>query len=257
MRRRSRGSRFTWMPMLGNSYNDGENTYNTNVLVGRLSPQPNAAATAVGNDTSVVGALVPDFTQEHTPGTLAVGESLRDYTEGQDWFLRRIVGKLVVSSSAFDTTVAQELAWPSVIVTAGFFIGRAQESAPGLPDYTSGETDPQVLENIRQPWIWRRTWVLGCAQVPSTNDATAEFSALYPNSNEEFGSALDGPHIDAKTLRRIRRFERLWYSISVMGNTSFFPNGVNGEANQQPNVNYNLDVRCLGAMRKSSNRSIF
>lgn len=246
------------MPMLGQQLGTEGVVYDTNTIGGVVRPAGDPAQTPTIGTTQVVTALIPDFTQQHSPGTLQVGESLRDYTEGQDWFCRRIVGKLPISCAAFDTTVTADDAWPTVMVTAGIFVARASSSDPGLPDSSQLELDPQALQNIQQPWIWRRTWWLGAAQVPASSRGSSppQWSAMLPNSNQEFGSLGDGPNVDAKTMRRIKRFERLWFSISAFGWLPGYSLATTEDENQ-PLVYWSADLRVLGAMRRAHNRSTF
>lgn len=264
MRRRRRGSRYTWMPMLGNVYNNGESTYQ--VATTRLYLQPRAQLSdppvldnGSGFGSLVVVPLVPDYTEMPDPAN-GTSMTLRDYTEGQDWFLRRIVGKLVVACATKNNTSVQTGVWPAVEVTAGFFVARSQDQSEGQIDLATNEYDPQDLRNIRQPWIWRRTWILGAAEVgvPTTDPTQPQLSTLWPNSNEEFGSLGDGPNVDAKTLRRIRREERLWLALSVLGaGVIDASTSVTFGDQAQPIVQIYADLRCLGAMRRSKNASRF
>jgi len=264
MRRRTRGSRFTWMPMLGTVFSGGgEGTYQTAFARAYVQPNQDLGVPPTLDHGSGVGsafitALVPDYTEQPDPAQ-GTAFTLRDYTEGQDWFLRRIVGKLTVGCATLNNTLNQKEVWPAVLVTAGFFVARSQDVSEGQVDLATNEWDPQDLRNIRQPWIWRRTWVLGAAQVavPTGNPTDPQLSALWPNTNESFGSMADGPHVDAKTLRRIRREERLWMALSVLGLGEAGTTTVSSASTQQPLVQIYYDLRALGAMRKAKNASRF
>lgn len=263
MRRRSRGSRFTWMPMLGTTFTGGEGgSYQTNNIRVILSARhdnslpPTQGGDVRGIPSLVITPLVPDYTEQPDPAH-GLGMTLADYTQGQDWFLRRIVGKLQIACAANQVGDTQLNAWPALLVTAGFFVARAQDASPGVVDGQEAEFDPQALDNIRQPWIWRRTWTLGAAQVAASG-TEPQWSAVWPNSTEEFGSMADGGHIDAKTLRRIRREQRLWFAMSCVGTGEFDANtAVSGTDEEQPIIYANMDVRVLGAMRRSNNKSTF
>jgi len=66
----------------------------------------------------------------------------------------------------------------------------------------------------------------------------------------------EGGHIDAKTMRRIRREERLWYCMSVTG-ADIGAEDVSDAKTSQPHVAGTMDLRLLGALRKSRNASTF
>lgn len=198
-----------------------------------------------------VTPIVPDET--FFPDQTASAQStLRDFTEGQDWFLKRIVGKLFVDQQQAPPGDEGATNWKNIFFAAAFFVARAHEENPNVPDLDSDEFDPIGSQNVRQPWIWRRTWMLG----NNTGiDNTTESEFFFPQGNWQYGSALDGPHIDAKTARRIRREERLWFTCRSVGfiNTLSDPRTVDEPVFQT----FVLDYRILGAMRKSTNRSTF
>jgi len=236
------------MPTLGgiSTGGDGDKEYTT-YFASEVTAQPPWA----GAQDLYVTPIVPDYTQvvlsdlqpEDAP-------SLRDATEGQDWLLKRIVGKLHIAAGqlvpgALETT-------PKVLrVAAGFFVGRASEVSPDVPDMSNFEIDPFGLNNVRQPWIWRRNWWLFNGLAPDTAQ-----SGIIGEVNNNLFSALDGPNIDSKVARRIRKEERLWFTLNAYGSDDFtrFP----GVVYTNPGlVQFSLDYRILGAMRKSSSRSTF
>lgn len=252
MRRKSR-QKFTWMPTLGSRLNqDGEPGYAPNVIRFQATPELSQAIPPDLTGALVNQAIIPDFPVDVTDDT-AGQYTLRDITEGQDWILKRMVGKFhaVVQGPAYEDGVN----WPFVYVTLGFYVARAIDGEPNDVDLTAAEFDPQGVDNIRQPWIWRRTWLLGNpfyvrqADVPITG-----FS--IPCSTMEMGSVADGPHIDSKIARRVLREQRLWVTMSVMGWHPTLGN-VTGSKFFQPIVYAHLDLRILGAMRKSRNRPAF
>lgn len=209
-----------------------------------------------------VVSLVPDETFFPDQAS-AANSSLRDLTEGQDWFLRRIVGKVWVGCSQTSPTQVRAMGvspgWPSFLCGAAFFVARAKDDDPETPDLEVREYDPLGAENIRQPWIWRRTWLLTDFGIQDVA-GTPHFS-LWPSSNmlNTGGGVLDGPHLDAKTARRIRREERLWFTTSVVPFNYFVDdgNGANVSGTAQQAITWNLDYRILGQLRKSKNASAF
>jgi len=175
-------------------------------------------------------------------------------TIGNEYAIRRIVGKCHVSRNTLGTTS------PGVLIAAGIFVARAGDfgdfaGAENLP-INSGTAAAQIdnysplrLENVREPWIWRRTWILGTSTI---TDAGLEGAQSYPINNAAYGSIQDGAHIDAKTGRRIRDGERLW---AVLAGRNFPLNSTS--ATTATLVRAYMDYRVLGAMRRAHNRSAF
>lgn len=200
--------------------------------------------------TIYVTPIVPDETF-FPDQTAAAGSTLRDFTEGQDWFLKRLVGKLAVSIEQSSPGEGGST-YPTIMFGAAFFVARADDNNPNFPDLQGQEYDPLGSQNIRQPWIWRRTWILSNQAAPVPGSGLPP----WPTNNEVFGSALDGPHIDAKTARRIRREERLWFCANAYGGVQF-PGDENIGVSFGGKAYFTLDYRVLGAMRRSNNRSTF
>lgn len=242
MLKRRRKSKFTWMPILGGLF---QSSPGPAYFGGRL---PVLGSTGKLADGPYVTPIVPDETPQPTDASA----TLRDFTEGQDWFLRRIVGKLTF---AWDFVPGGEGGtFPvNTIIGAGFFVARAREDNPNLPDLDIDEYDVLANGNIRSPWLWRRTWILGSHV--SGGAAGWETFYQFPSNNWQTGSALDGPHVDAKTLRRIRREERLWFTWSG-NNFDLFPGSWHA-TQLDAQVTFGLDYRVLGQMRRSNNRSTF
>jgi len=246
--RKRRKTRYTWMPALGGTVNSGESAKG-NTGFGFLQTIANDATAF----NSTVISLVPDET--FLPDQANTNQvSLRDFTEGQDWLLKRIVGKCVVGVERTRQVVTETTSWANVTCCAAFFVARAQDDNQELPDLTIDEYDPLESQNVRQPWIWRRTWVLsdgGVADNTRTNLLPAFFS-----DNIQYTNAMDGPHIDAKTARRIRREERLWFVFSAVPFTHAADDGGAVSASTM-RLSVNVDYRILGTLRKSNNRSTF
>lgn len=197
-------------------------------------------------------AIIPDFPVQVTDDTTAQ-YTLRDLTEGQDWVLKRLVGKahFWALADSFVPTVD----WEMLKLTLGFFVARAIDEQPSDIDLVSAEVDPQNVDNIRQPWIWRRSWVL--ANPVWTRTASAPIGGFdFPTSNMEYGSVADGPHIDSKVSRRIMRDQRLWLAASVTGINNSGSLSVSS-TDPLPRVSGLIDLRVLGAMRRSKDRPAF
>lgn len=173
--------------------------------------------------------------------------------------LRRIVGKLFIG---VDTPIQDFGAGLSaLLVTAGFMVRRV-DAQTGLPEATGSESNPSSLGNVRDPWIWRRSWILRNSSFPDpgpidvagttvpTNtvigpNPDARILAQYPSSTAGYHSVADGPHIDAKTARIIGPEERLILNISF---TTMPRDDVNPTDWDVVTV---LDYRVLGSLRSS------
>lgn len=236
------------MPTLGGNSVSGDNHYTTSFFGGvigldgqALGPQDLYVTPIVPDETQFVGDFVPD------QGSLA------DFTSGQDWLCKRIVGKLFVGMHQHENTTSGGTP-PYAIIGAGFYVGRADDANQDVPDTNNSEIDPLALKNVRQPWMWRRTWFL--------SNASANPTAAFPDlawshlDNGALASSLDGPHIDIKVARRIRREERLWFVINGYGLSDMSAN-TDGDWSVPGQASFLLDYRVLGAMRKSNNRSTF
>jgi len=162
----------------------------------------------------------------------SAGTSLADI-ESSGYRLRRVVGKIYASVEQ------KELAdGGAVLCTAGIIVLRVDDTGVA----TNPSISPQGIQNVSDPWVWRRTWVL--ANGSSTNINT-QFVDSSPFSNYEGGpSAVDGPHIDQKTARVVSTEERLHLVLSTV---------ILHTADAEPSeVQWLWDLRVLGSLRSSS-----
>lgn len=258
--RRKRRTKYTWFPVFGTKINgDLDTSYGTvSSRIEGLKPSADSSIIpSFGNGTLLCQAVLPDQTFQISAqgGSTTDQVSLRDFVEGQDWALKRIVGKahLGIASGTPNPTAGAQ--WGTVLVTMGFFVGRSQDDNQGAPDFQDDEVDPQNVDNVRQPWIWRRTWALSDFTITSPGSSIA-VGNTFPSTTSGYGDMASGPHIDSKVSRRIRREERLWLAISALGMDPS-ETVVTGAPSTQPNIFGQIDVRILGAMRKSRNTSSF
>lgn len=168
----------------------------------------------------------------------SVPSTLSDITNS-GYRLRRLVGKINVlcaqdvAADPLDPTLYQ--------VTAGFIVLRVR--AGDTPLDTFGSYDPSAIGSSMDPWIWRRSWIIG----DQAGAATINRNTRAPRSNFEnySGGNSDGPHLDQKTARLVGPEERLFFVCSVQG--------LDGDP-QAPNPGLILvvgDVRVLASMRTS------
>lgn len=229
MRRRTR-TKYTWFPNIGFQGAEAENDLSGFPFTLTV---PKEAGTSNAN----IFELIPDFTDSQ-PGSPT--DNLVDFV-GNEYILKRIVGKCLAS-------VSQSGAGPAnIIFGCGFFVARADETAPQVPVGAGTQTEIKLNygvlnnQNTREPWIWRRVWKFQNIGFPVANGTIGTFGG---------GSVQDGPHIDARSARRVKQDERLFVciqaanvdDIDVITDTSIF--------------GY-LDYRVLGALRKARGKSAF
>lgn len=164
-------------------------------------------------------------------------ESLADiYSSG--YRLRRIVGKIYVSTTQSSVAVGNV---PEYLVTVGLIVLRVDDTGQPLSAATPETYDPQVINSWADPWIWRRTWMLS-----DFAEATALGYTLWPENNAQYGSVMDGPHVDAKTARVLGREERLFLVASMMPTR-----GVAGGGAGDAEIRINWDLRFVGSLRQN------
>lgn len=248
-----RKAKYTWFPTLGQestiTVGEGQQSYGVSYITGLVEVSGGPAAQPGPSDIYVT-PIVPDQTFQ-VDDAQEQSSTLRDFTEGQDWLLKRIVGSLTVAYAQISHTTQDQSAKYATI-GAAFFVARADEDDPNVPAGKPEEYDPLALRQIREPWIWRKVWKLSNAA-----QATIGPPVAMPATNLQLPYAgTMGPDIDSKVSRRIRREERLWFVINAYGSSAFDATNDAAFANSNP-VYFQLDYRILGQMRKSTNRSTF
>lgn len=189
-----------------------------------------AGPSAIG--LSIIGdiPLVIDNQLTPVPGTTSLAD-----IESSGYRLRRIVGKVFVAVQQ----VVQDDAG-AVVATVGFIVRRVNPD--GNPSLAAARRNPTFQENIPDPWIWRRSWLLANG---SSSNAETTFVDSANFSNMEGGpSALDGPHVDAKTARIIGPEERLFMTASITT--------MNASDAATMRTRWAYDFRVLASMRTSS-----
>lgn len=268
-RRRTRG---TWFPTIGTNIppDDEEN------IAGREF-QINMPID--GTQSTLITQLTFDEPRG-SDDDVAADTSLADIL-GSEYVLQRIVGKLYVNRAVQLTLTGAATSFadgreadnqPAVLLGAGFFVARANDPSSGggvntpigsaSNDERRDNYGPLEADTIREPWIWRRTWILGALGSRPKNPgvftdvgysgATQSATVAYPPSSCAYGSVADGPHIDSRVKRRVRQDERLWFAVSACT----FPAGTPCESGFLAVQGY-LDYRIFGSLRKARNSSAF
>lgn len=179
--------------------------------------------------------VIPIVADAQVDLAILTGDSLADITNSA-YRLRRIVGKVFCGMQQTENSTTTQ-----VIVTAGLIVLRARQDGTGqiVPlNPTTEEYSTQMLQNWSDPWIWRRSWVF--SNLPRTFASGTE---SYAETNQGYGSVLDGPHVDAKTARIVGPEERLFFVITGSSD--------GGDPQETLTVRCYLDLRVLASMRTS------
>lgn len=262
-RHRSQG---TWLPVLGTDVEvEGE-------LIARTTRS--LEIDLVGDELNALTVVSPViFDDPAEPNEFSDSANLNTLV-GNEYLLKRIVGKVWVSPTwrwPIASAAATELAQgpQAVLVSCGFFVARAADAAVGETSPIGGaaawasDYNPLNRNQCREPWIWRRSWILGSPVLKEfrashyysgSSNTMINGVGLYsdlPSTNAGYGSVLDGPHIDAKSKRRVGNDDRLWFSAAALPWTpdSTYQFGLP--------VPITFDVRVFGSIRKAHNRSTF
>lgn len=244
--RTRRGPKVNWLPTFGQGLDSGGNQHSN----GWLGNTDIAGDTA---DFTVVGTALtfdePRDDDSHTPAN----SSLADFI-GSGYFLRRIVGKFHCGIQLRGQPDGIPAGPPAIRLGLGFFVAREADQSPGIPIGDLEDYNPLETDNMREPWIWRRTWILtnptnkirqeyqiSQGNAPYGTDAARWLG--FPTTTAGYGSVLDGPHIDQKTKRTITNDDRLWVTLAAHRlpiNEDFDGQGVN--------IDWWLDYRLLGSL---------
>lgn len=228
-RRRGRGNNVQWAPTLIPETIQGQDDSYINF-------DQSVVLSAPGHTISIF-PLTFDFPNDPSTANVAT-HSMADFI-GSAYVLKRIVGKAFAAQIPAIAGVAS----PAVLmVAAGFFVARASDTTPQAPAGSLNSYDPLASENQMEPWIWRRSWVLG--------NPTDISGVMYPSSTAWYGSVMDGPHIDSRVKRRINDDDRLWFVASAAPT-------VESEAEDPAIVRWFVDYRLLVTLRKNQNQSAF
>jgi hypothetical protein len=258
MFKRKRRFKGTWLPVVGQFENDtGGPTFPRRDSLTANGVVPPVSIFPITYD-------VPQDNDQINPGQAGAGMG---EIIGNEYALRRIVGKCFCLRQELRVGTQTTDNGRAIVVAAGFFIARAQDQFDGDVDLPVGagaggavnDTQrrdlfgPLEMGTMREPWIWRRTWVLGAGWNP-TDAAEAFGSSFLFGSNVHGGSVMDGPHVDARTRRRVKQQERLYFAWSFAP----FQDGIQGTPGIEGQiVDLVLDVRLFGALRKARNQGAF
>lgn len=253
--RKKRRTNVTWFPTIGTGRDD---LTKENFLNGREFVNIDVS-TSTGCE---ILPLVPDVPLEADDIDVEGGGQLVQAI-GQEYILQRIVGKVLFAVTGQFNLNNDPSNAHAALVACGFFVARSEDKTNGGPDFpiggaTSGSRvlnyNPLHPDCIREPWIWRRTWILGNSGFPANaadQDIDIPAFSLFPPTTAGYGSVSDGPHIDTKIKRRVGNDDRLWFAVAHQA----LPLETATDLNLQ--LSGYIDFRVLGALRRAHNRSAF
>lgn len=259
-RRRRRG---TWFPNLGTAGIEGNVRDDDSGLFAELVITPGNSQ----QSTIFITDLTFDSPVEEEAISTSDSPNKKTLADiiGSEYILRRIVGKVFVGLDLI--TQGATLPTQAVLVTCGFFVAReadnqlgaafAQPVGAASADEALQNYSPSSVSTVREPWIWRRRWILGQAGI-SFGSPVASAGAMFPQTNAQYGSVMDGPHIDAKTIRRVSQDDRLWFVTAIrnLGPNFADPFG-SVDLNIDTHVKLHLDYRLFGNLMKAKNHGAF
>jgi len=250
MRTRRRRTKYTWFPAIGTTWNEVNPTA---TIFNTLDVVP------AERDDWAVGfhPLTYDLTEFAEPGVQA---SLSDFVQGQEWVNERIVGDIraqIIAPSRI-TSFSDNSDWAQVKVDAGIMVARADDDNQALIDLFEDEFVPDLASNVQNPWMFRRTWVLGNPHYSGLTTTSPFGSVPSYNFANACGNMWDGCHIDVKSKRRIQREHRLWLVMSSRGwSPEAITNVPETSITPSPQLSYTVDLRILGTMRKARSTKVF
>jgi len=209
-----------------------------------------AVADAGANPGDATTALFPVVNDQ--PQLMSSPLSSLADVEGSAYRLRRIVGKIYVEFDHQAAANANTTTCHGFLVTVGFIVIEVEATLNFLPkSATATDYSLVSLKNMRDPWIWRRSWLIGFDNAPNAGGESVDgrFSIL-PENNIVYGAGvMDGPHIDAKTARVVKDDQRLAMVVTLVRQCSSNPAG--GAVNPAVII-ITTDLRVLASLRKSS-----
>lgn len=257
--RRVRRRRGTWLPNLG--------TVQPGVTGRENADASRSVFLTVRGDGGISQIIIPitfDAPVEQDDAAVTTGTPLGFFLNN-DYFLERIVGNIFVAMRQRDNTQAGEITPGGVYCGAALFAARSEDEVidEDSPIGSSVSTQAELSSycplndiNIREPWIWRRTWLLGNGQSNTFGVQDNEFTSSLPANNvfAYSGGSMNGPFIDAHTKRLIKSDNRLWW---VLAARSFPINEESDAAQNLDSITALFDYRLYGTILKAAKSGTF
>jgi len=277
-RRRFTGRRFRrkrrnliWLPVNGIFVGQDNTSGTSNIPVTLTIP-------ATGVPVTELTAATFDSSQnfDSPAGNVNNATNFGEILQGE-YFLRRIVGNFFCSFGYQRDTDNDPSEIDAITVSAGIFIAREETASFNALDVPIGSTTQgekfnnygaHAFATQREPWIWRRQWILGNPAQRARKDVVAGtalanlditaaqvggLGSEYPSTNVHYAQGSN-QQIDQKTLRRVRDDNRLFLSVSAW---FYQTDQAFQTAGSTATLHAMWDIRLLGALRKARQTGSF
>lgn len=247
MFRRRRRPRVAWLPVPGTTLRQNAAGLGAAVL-NNPAPAEFIVNTQPGLPTTISVPLVVD---EPISATF-VGSSLNTYrgsslnlTQEFGYRLRRIVGDVYLAAGVTNDQATNPA---SVFVAAGIIVRNVDST--GQPSENPEGQDVGTIENQSDPYVWRRTWILGHSEANAT--ATYGIIAKFPQTSADYGTKWHTA-VDQKTARRVGPEERLFLTMTFW-ELPLNQQDIGGDVStdDSPTVYVLTDLRVLGTIFTSA-----
>lgn len=198
-----------------------------------------------------IAGLTFDFPADTEQATFDQLPSLADF-QSSAWHLDSVIGNVFIGLDRIGD--GQRFSEPSTILCAAWIATIQVDSDTGAPLRQGTDAFNYscfLSDNIRDPFVWRRQWVLGNPLINTQGEAP--YPSPWPNSNIGYPSVASGPHFETKSKRFIGTDERLFFGIEMVdvgsGNLEIVPPLLASQS-----LEWRLDYRIVGQMRSATNR---
>lgn len=233
-----------WFPTTATAFGTGRTTDEQQAFAGIEFED---TSNGTGSPRTIEVPLVLDNPADvaNSGGALAnIQKTGLNFHQDFGYHLKRIVGKLWLSIIPTDPQATID----SFFVKFGLIIRRV-DTTTGTSPFGEEDVDTLAYQNVRDPWIWQRAWILG----GNRQDAPISRAFAAPNfasSSFEVGGTKDGPAFDIKTSRRVGPEERL--ILDVTWTPVPFRMATADISQSEARLNVIMDYRVLGSVHLNS-----
>lgn len=244
--RKRRKPRVVWLPtpgtIISSQVTPGEQ-YGGNFFIGNLPLGANH------NPTIEFPLVLDSPDPTGATGTLAAWQA-QSLQVAQDigYRLRRIVGKIHVGAGPDLTPPPGGTRSNFICCTAAIIVRRVDDNGNSVVGPNGIST--QATQNWQDPWVWRRTWLIGTGVFAAAGNVHNS-GDLWPRNNVTGvgGGNADAAHVDQKTARRVGPEERLFLNVSFISGLQL---DGQDELEEFVNVQIHHDLRVLATLSQNA-----
>lgn len=235
---RKRKSRVVWLPNEANSGQPPTVNYRTDTFT--VPAAPNVPATTVY-------ALTVDYPAEAIQSLGPQPPSVADYVQS-GFRIERIVGKFVAGVGQLQGDGMAANFPSSIAIGMGLIVLRVDELT-GAPLRAATPTQYSVFadDNERDPFFFRRTWVLANDIGFGVTTTALDPLSNAPRCNSDYGSGAEGTYVDTQTRRLVKTEERVFLVVDAVN--------IGNQADSVGTGRFYFDYRILVTPRVMSNRN--